>query len=231
MSTATTTPSERLTPKSALRHRPIGTESILEEPPKVPRASRVVSASHPHTYTRPHTQPRAPRRVAPVAPTTASMDVPVWKQRGDASSSGQSRSLVGAIGLGMLLAIIAVLVGRLLIGWIGNVWNDLHYGYPRTYQMNAVVGHHDSVAHPSHFLALNLNGQMEVIEFPGGDVAQATVYVVASLSGPQAALVPVTLHFVQNPQTHHPDMVVTFGGEQVVYRNLQGAFRPPSAHG
>lgn len=119
---------------------------------------------------------------------------------------------------------IAVLVGQLLIGWVGNLWNDLHYGYPRTFQVDAVVGHHDSTAHPSHFLALNLHGQIDVMELPGGDVAQAKVYVVARLYGPQAALVPVTLRFAPNQQTHHPDMVVSFGGEQTVYHNLQGAF-------
>jgi len=56
------------------------------------------------------------------------------------------------IGIGMILAVVLVLLGQALIGWVGNTWNDLHYGYPRTYQTDAVVGHGDSAAHPSHFL-------------------------------------------------------------------------------
>lgn len=125
----------------------------------------------------------------------------------------------------MLLALLAVLVGQLLIGWVGNLWNDLHYGFPRMYQVDVVVGHHDSIAHPSHFLALNLKGQIEVIEFPGGDVSQAKVYLVARLVGPQAALVPVTLRFVPDAQTHQSEMVVLFGGEQVTYHTAQGNFQ------
>ena len=64
----------------------------------------------------------------------------------------------------------------------------------------------------------------------GGEVAQAKVYVVARLVGPQAALVPVTLRFVSDAQTLQPEMVVVFGDEQVVYRNEQGTFHPPLAH-
>src|SRR6266487_4661311 len=47
-----------------------------------------------------------------------------------------------------------------------DIW---HYGYPRTYQTDAVVGHGDSLAHPSHFIAINLDGHLEVIELSGGD--------------------------------------------------------------
>ncbi|HET8846357.1 MAG TPA: hypothetical protein VFN35_33150, partial [Ktedonobacteraceae bacterium] len=47
--------------------------------------------------------------------------------------------------------------------------NIVTYGTPRTFQIDAVVGHHDGPAHPSHFEGLNLNGQIEVIELHGGD--------------------------------------------------------------
>lgn len=223
----TTPPSDRLTPRSVLRHRPIGTRSRLENPPSVARASR--SASGTHTQRHQQTQRRSQ---AVARTTTASVDVPVvpvWKQgvHPSASASRASGSLVLPMVLGMLLAMIVVLVGQLLIGWVDNLWNELQYGSPRTYQVDEVVGHHDSIAHPSHFLAFNLHGQIEVIELPGGDVSRAKVYVVARLAGPQADLVPVILHFVPNQQTHELDMVVSFGGEQVVYRNGQGAFDPP----
>lgn len=226
-------PSDRLTTKSVLRYRPLGTTNILVEPPRVARASRSVpalrsrlsrSVAHADIQTN---MRRSPRR----APSTTSEEVPVWKQRTTAPVSNHAHSLVLPIGVGMLLAMIAVFVGQLLIGWVGNAWNDWHYGYPRTYQGDAVVGHHDSSAHPSHFLVLNLKGQIDVIEFPGGDVSQAKVYVVARLAGPQAALVPVTLRFVPNAQTHLLDMLVSFGRERVVYRNAQGTFHASSTSG
>ncbi len=34
--------------------------------------------------------------------------------------------------------------------------------YPRTFQVDAVVGHNDSATNPSHFIAMNLNGRIEM---------------------------------------------------------------------
>ncbi|WP_244421982.1 hypothetical protein [Ktedonobacter racemifer] len=61
-------------------------------------------------------------------------------------------------------------IGALSQGW--QTWqDDVHYGRPRTYQTDAVVGHnHDTSATPSHFIVLNLHGQITVIELPAGDL-------------------------------------------------------------
>ena len=62
--------------------------------------------------------------------------------------------------------------------WWQHVQDDWTYGMPRTYQTDAVVGHnHDSRAHPSHFLALNLRGQVEVFELPAGDPTKVRVFL------------------------------------------------------
>ena len=106
------------------------------------------------------------------------------------------------------------------------LWPDLHYGYPRTFQVDAVVGHGDNVAHPSHFLALNLQGRIEIIELPGGDAAHARIFVGPHLYGQNADLVPITLQFVDTRHNHHPDMLVVFEGTQLVFRNAQGTFEP-----
>src|SRR5207302_7178556 len=72
---------------------------------------------------------------------------------------------------------IAVVIGvemvcTLVSGWWTRYQDDLHYGYPRTYQTDARVGHNDA-AMPSHFIALNLHGHLEVIECPGADCTKA----------------------------------------------------------
>jgi hypothetical protein len=89
------------------------------------------------------------------------------------------------------------------------------------------VGQNDRPAHPSHFLALNLAGQLEVIEFPGGDAAHAKIYLGPHLYGPDASQVPVTLQFVDGRHNGHPDMIMQFQGEKVIFRNAQGSFHAP----
>ena len=46
------------------------------------------------------------------------------------------------------------------------------YGQQRHFEIDAVVGHNDSAANPSHFTAENDNGQIIVIELPGGNVVK-----------------------------------------------------------
>ncbi|MBV9616235.1 MAG: hypothetical protein JO031_12330 [Ktedonobacteraceae bacterium] len=206
---ATLSSSGHLTPKSTLRHRPLGSEVTLEEPPRVPRASL--------TQTR-----------KPAPSTTTSIPIPARKLVRPSSSSWKQRLLVVGIGIGMILAVIAVVLGQLLIGWIGTTLDMLHYGYPRTYQTDAVVGHHDSHEHPSHFIALNQTGQIEVLEFPGGDATHAQIYLGPHLYGQNANLVPVTLQFVDTRHDRHPDMIVEVQGQDLIFPNSQGMFHAPT---
>ena len=101
---------DQLIPHSTLRHRPIGSDVKLAEPPRVPRASR--------------TQTQLPR-----ANTTTPVGVPVGKSAKAHSSPWQRLLLVG-IGMGMIVAVLMVAVGQLLVGWIGMGIDELHYGTP-----------------------------------------------------------------------------------------------------
>jgi len=127
----------------------------------------------------------------------------------------------------MLLMLFIVISGSLLLGWIQTIWDDLHYGRPRTFQMDAFVGH-ETGSVPSHFIALNVGGQIEIIELPGGDATHAKMYVGLRIYGPGADLVPVTLRFIDPARTHHPDMLILFQNTQVLYHNVEGVFRPAS---
>lgn len=204
------TSSDQVTPRSILRHRPIGTHGTLAEPPRVPRASR--------------TQIHQPTPTSTPAP----VHVPGGTSAKARSSSWQQRLLVVGIGIGMILAVLLVFVGQLLVGWIGTSIDDLHYGRPRTYQVDAVVGQNDSALHPSHFIAVNLNGQIEVIEFPGGDAAHAKVYLGPHLYGQNSSLIPVTLQFIDTRHDHHPDMIVLVQGEHLIFHNGGGTFHTPA---
>jgi hypothetical protein len=99
------------------------------------------------------------------------------------------------LGIGMML-MLWLYIG---FSWAANWWTnrqlDATYGFPRTYQVDAVVGHSDSVAHPSHFIFLNLNGHIEIIELPGGDATNAKIYIGPTLFSDNAPFVPVTGEF------------------------------------
>src|SRR5260221_11072397 len=112
------------------------------------------------------------------------------------------------------MATMAVLViGLYSVGsWWQGVQDRWTYGYPRTYQTDAVVGHnHDSRAHPSHFVALNLHGQVEVFELPAGDPTRVRVFLGPILSGAGADQVGATIRFADSDHNGSPDLVLRDG--------------------
>jgi len=197
-------------PRSALRHRPLAEADTPGPAPLRRRATRTpgsVEKEPPQTGA-PVARPRSRRRLHPLA----------------------------YLGVGMIAMFALLWLLSLAISWWNSTMDDLHYGRPRTFQVDAVVGHGDSTATPSHFLALNYNGRVEVIEFPAGDASRARIYIGPQLYGAGADLVPVTLSFVDVRGIHLPDMLVHlhyrgwFGfadtEQQLVYVNELGGFRP-----
>lgn len=130
------------------------------------------------------------------------------------------------LGAGLLVALLIWAGMTQILNWGNNALNTMRYGYPRTFQTDAVVGHHDSASLPSHFLAINLHGLIEVIEWPGGDASHARVYVGPQLFGSNSDQEPVTLRFIDLNGDHLPDMVIEVQGSQIVFMNDQGGFRP-----
>ena len=118
----------------------------------------------------------------------------------------------------MLVMLLGWFVLSALLSWWQITQDDWHYGRPRTYQTDAWVGHNEHGT-PSHFLALNLHGHSEVLEFPGGDATQAKVYLGPVLSGPGADLVPVTVRFQDVTGDGKPDLVMQMGEQSVVFVN------------
>lgn len=129
------------------------------------------------------------------------------------------------------IALSVMLAGWVILTVVSNWWqvtqDDWHYGRPRTYQVDQIVGHNDSLANPSHFVAINLNRHVQIIEFPGGDASKAKIYVGAVLTGPGQDLAPVTLTFSDVTSDHKLDMIVNIQGSHFVFVNDNGQFRSP----
>ena len=128
-----------------------------------------------------------------------------------------------------ILALTALVVGlNILRSWWQHMQEDWTYGYPRTYQVDAVVGHnHDSRAHPSHFVALNLGGQVEVFELPAGDPTKVHVFLGPMILGSGADQVVVTVSFADIDHDGTPDLILHYGGSEEVFYNKGGTFQVP----
>jgi hypothetical protein len=128
------------------------------------------------------------------------------------------------------MAMFTMLAGWVILTMLANWWqvtqDDWHYGRPRTFQTDMVVGHSDSAANPSHFIAINVNRHIEIIEFQGGDPSKARVYVGPTLIGPGQDLAVVTLSFKDVNGDGKLDMIVNIQDSHFVFINDNGQFRP-----
>ena len=126
-----------------------------------------------------------------------------------------------------MIAMLALWVlGTMLVNWWNVTQDDWHYGRPRTYQVDTVVGHNDSPTNLSHFIAMNLNRHIVIIEIPGGNVSKSVVFSGPTLLGPGQDLTPVTLTFKDVNGDGHLDMVVNVQDSHFVFLNKNGTFVP-----
>jgi hypothetical protein len=116
------------------------------------------------------------------------------------------------------------------LSWLGNWWTehqlDASYGFPRTYQVDAIVYPGDTSDHPSHYIFLNLNGTVEIIELPQGNSAHARIYKGPTLFSDNAALVPVTGEFREVGGKE--EMIIHIGDQHIIYINDGAQFKPAS---
>ncbi|GCE29980.1 hypothetical protein KDA_54640 [Dictyobacter alpinus] len=190
-----------LTPRSALRHRPISSSHSSDIPTWVRSSTALVS--------------RKTRRSRHLPGTTLLM------RYGQQFPSASLASLV--VG-GMTIMLLLLLMGQSVVSWITVVHNDWQYGRPRTFQMDAFVGH-EQTHEPSHFIVLNVRGQIEVIEMPGNDASKVRLLLGPRLSGPSADLVPARIRFVPSSQASFPDMRLDVGQTSILFHNQHGIFQ------
>lgn len=130
------------------------------------------------------------------------------------------------VGLAMLAMTLMWGAISAFSSWWQVTHDDWTYGRPRTYQVDQAVGHNDSDIHKSHFIALNLNRHIEVIEFPGGDPTKAKIYIGPVLMGQGQDLAPATLSFKDVNGDGKLDMIVNVQDSRFVFINDKGVFRP-----
>ena len=131
-----------------------------------------------------------------------------------------------AILLGMLVMALLALGLSAFSSWWRVHQDDMQYGRPRTFQMDAVVGHGDSAANPTHFIFLNLNRHVEIIELPGGDASHAHIYQGPVLFGDGQDLTPVTGEIRDVNGDGKLDIIVHIQDQQFMLINDGTQFRP-----
>lgn len=139
------------------------------------------------------------------------------------------------VGIGMIAMLAVWVLGSSLLAWASFEHDNIVYGTPRTYQTDAVVGHGgDSTQHPSHFIAVNLNRQVIIVEFMAGNPAKSIDYVVPYyILGSGGNLTPVTVSFRDVTGDGKPDMIVDIHlspqDQTFVFVNDGTKFRAPNA--
>src|SRR5712692_6156105 len=201
----------RRTPRSAIRYR----STMTADQPPLSSSRQAVTIYRAH---RPPPQGRTTSSGVRPAPTTAASKL----------RSTTRRHVHWTVYLG--LALLVMLAGWVLLSLLSAWWqvtqDNWHYGRPRTFQTDAVVGHNDSVAHPSHFLVLNLSRQIEIVEFPGGDASKGKIYLGPTLIGAGEDLAVVTLTFKDVNGDGIPDMILNVQESHFIFINDHGQFRP-----
>lgn len=137
------------------------------------------------------------------------------------------------LGLGMIVMLLLWQGLTAFTNWWQVHSDDSTYGRPRTFQIDAVVGHNgDSAANPSHFIFLNLKGHIEVIEFPAGDGSKAKIYLGPTIFTDGGDLIPVTGEFADVNGDGKPDMILKIQDQRIVFINTGDGFRPlkPGEH-
>jgi hypothetical protein len=132
-------------------------------------------------------------------------------------------AIVGALAVLLYFGITS------LYDWTQVKMDDLKYGRPRTSQLSASVGHNEANGALTHFVAMNLNRQVTVIEFPGGDVTKPRVIVGPYLFGRAEDLTVVKLRTEDVNGDEKKDLLVQVKDERLVYINDGTNFRPITA--
>jgi hypothetical protein len=226
---------DRHSSRSTLRYRPLAEASSAGSPgPGIPRrrSSRPADTLVTTAPVSPDEQDLELEEPRPLLvrrrPQTTDQQFPARPGR-PLNVRGRKLHPLFYLGAGLIAVILLWLGLTQLLTWGTNEYNTIVYGYPRTFQMDAVVGQGDSPQHPSHFIAVNLHGTVSIIEYPAGDPTRARQLAVSSLLGPDQDLAVVTLRFVDLTHNGKPDMLITIGGVQSILVNDGNTFRVPTA--
>lgn len=232
-------PSQKLAPRSAFRYQPIAEmdeqiNDLAQQWGGIPMPDGVLIPQENEQWYLHTTPPPAPLR----AKRTASQQIPQQAASYEREMEAQATCLRPPRRRFHWLFFVGVAFLGMVVGYVGlsafGAWWQLHsddgtYGRPRTFQVDVMVGHGDSFDHPSHFLAINLNRHIIIIEIPGGDISKAMIYSGPVLLGNGQDLTPVTLSFSDVNGDGKLDMVLHILDQTIVFLNNGTKFVPPAS--
>jgi|GEM_PF-1909377 len=177
----------------------------------------------------------------PIAPTRSNVPLPTRAPNFDPRRAPNNRpGFVNSLNLSRVNgAKLALIIGGAIVGMalitlvVTNViswWNtwqdDMTYGRPRTMQLSGWVGHNEQTGFATNFIAQNINGEVNIIEIPGGDSSKTVVIKGPRLFAKNAELIPIKIRLEDVNADGHVDLIVTADGAQSAYLNESGRFRP-----
>jgi hypothetical protein len=125
----------------------------------------------------------------------------------------------------VVLALIAVsLVVNAALTWGRVALDDLRYGRPRTFQIEAFVGHHEEQGKPTRMIAMNMNRQIVVMVIPGGDATNVHTLKGPYLFGDGEDLTPATLRLEDVNRDQNVDLILQVKNEEIIYMNRDAQF-------
>jgi hypothetical protein len=125
----------------------------------------------------------------------------------------------------LLLLVLGYLLLTPVLAWGHRRLDDLRYGFPRATQLDGFVGHGEVSGEPTHLIALNLHGQISVLEIPGGDPAKVQAIAGPYLVGVDGQYVVPRLSLADANGDGQADLLLQVREEIVVYINENGTFR------
>ncbi len=126
------------------------------------------------------------------------------------------------IGTVMLIMIGGWMAVSSLLQWWQIQEDTWHYGYPRTFQTDANVGHGGI----SHFIVVNLHGHIIITELQENALQKTKVYAGPVFSGPGTDLAPATISFQDVNGDGSPDLIIAVRTGRYLFINDHHAFRP-----
>jgi hypothetical protein len=180
--------------------------------PRTPAANREIMRVTRHA---------GPPPIQRTSRTTASHPQPQAKQKPVKQAQKHFHWLF-YVGTGMLASFALWAIGNTALSWLQSEHDNSVYGYPRTYQLDANVGHQGI----SHFIVENLHGDIIVMEVHPSNLAETKVYQGPTFSGAGTDLQPATISFQDVNSDGKPDMIISVGNGRYILINTGSAFRP-----
>ncbi len=221
-----------LTPDAQQRHAPFADATDLVEetllfPPIPPSGSAIRrTIFHPLPASPVKVRASAGARIVTTGPQVPALVRP------PASHPKRGWHPLVWLGTGAIVTTLLLSGGTALIAEIAHLHTALLYGDPPTVQTDAVVGHADSSAHPSHFSASNVHGRILITELPGGDARHARIYEGPILVEPGSEETVPDLTFADEGHSGHPVMLLHLHQITIRWSNTGSSFIPePSTQG